>query len=97
MENNECSLKELERIFSFSQAAIASLIVRMEAKGLVISHAAEEDKRIKFVRISQKGIELAEIAKGKMKQFNKELLSDFTPEERKQLMTGLKKIYKKLV
>lgn len=97
MENQECSLKELEKIFSFSQAAIAALVVRMEAKKLIVSHAVKEDRRIKYVRLTEKGSELAEIAKKKLKQLNKELLSDFSPEERKQLMDNLHKIYKKLV
>lgn len=97
MENQECSLKELEKIFSFSQAAIAALVVRMETKKLIVSHAVKEDRRIKYVRLTEKGSELAEIAKRKMKQLNKELLSDFSPEERRQLMENLRKIYSKLV
>lgn len=97
MENQECSLKELEKIFSFSQAAIAALVVRMEAKKLIVSHAVKEDRRIKYVRLTEKGSELAEVAKKKLKQINKELLSDFSPEERKQLMDNLHKIYSKLV
>ena len=97
MENQECSLKDLEKIFSFSQAAIAALVVRMEAKKLIVSHAVKEDRRIKYVKLTEKGGELAEITKKKLKQLNKELLSDFSQEERKQLMDNLHKIYKKLV
>lgn len=97
MENNECTLKELEKIFSFSQAAIAATAIRMEVKGLVSAHTAKDDKRIKYVQLTSKGAEAAKVVKEKMIELNNELLEDFSQEERRVLMEGLKKIYKKLI
>lgn len=97
MEHHECTLKELEKIFSFSQAAIAATATRMEAKGLVSEHIAEADKRIKFVQLTSKGEDIVDIVKEKISDFNKELLEGFTEEERIELMKSLKMIYRKLV
>ena len=96
-EDHECTLKELERIFSFSQSAIAATAARMEAKGLVSAHVAYDDKRIKFVQLTSKGEDIVDIVKEKIQYFNKELLEGFTNEERTELINSLKIIYKKLV
>lgn len=96
MENSECTLKELEKIFSFSQAAIAATAVRMESKGLVSAHVAKDDKRIKYVQLTSKGDDIVKIAKEKLNDLNEELLEGFTKEERELLMESLKRIYSKL-
>ncbi|MGN1165354.1 MAG: MarR family winged helix-turn-helix transcriptional regulator [Lachnospiraceae bacterium] len=97
MDNDESTLKELEKIFSFSQAAIAATTARMEAKGLLEGHTAEDDKRIKYVRVTAKGKKYVKVAKERMAEFNEELLEDFSEEERRVLMEGLRKVYKKLI
>lgn len=97
MENNECTLKNLEKIFSFSQAAIAATASRLEVKGFVESHSSEEDKRIKYVRLTEKGKEVVKVAKTKLYDMENELFADFTAEEKQQFMSFLLKMHKKLI
>lgn len=97
MDKNECKLKELEKVFSFSQAAIAATVARMEVKGLVNGYIKEEDKRIKYARLTIKGKEIVKIAQEKLTELNEHLLEGFTEEEHRILMGGLRKIYKKLI
>ena len=97
IENNECTLKNLEKIFSFSQAAIAAVAVRLESKGFVESHAGEDDKRIKYIRLTEKGKEIAELSKIKLHDMENKLFADFTEEEREQLFYLLRKMHKKLI
>ena len=97
IENNECTLKNLEKIFSFSQAAIAAVAVRLEQKGFVESHAGEDDKRIKYIRLTEKGKEIAELSKIKLHDMENKLFADFTEEEREQLFYLLRKMHKKLI
>lgn len=97
MENNECTLKNLEKIFSFSQAAIAATASRLEAKGFVEGYVKEDDKRIKYVRLTMKGEQVVEVAKSKLLNMQKEFFSDFSEEEKKQFMYYLQKMHKKLV
>ena len=97
MENNECTLKKLEKIFSFSQAAIAATASRLETKGFVEGYVKEDDKRVKYVRLTTKGEQVVEVAQNKLLNMQKELFSDFSEEEQKQFMSYLQKMHKKLV
>lgn len=97
MENNECTLKNLEKIFSFSQAAIAATASRLEAKGFVEGYVKEDDKRIKYVRLTTKGEQVVEVAKSKLLNMERELFSDFSEEEQKQFIYYLQKMHKKLI
>lgn len=97
MENHECTLKELERIFSFSQAAIAATALRLEAKGFVEGFTREDDKRIKYLRLTPTGEEVVIAAQEKTLQMQEELISDFTEEEKALFMSFLRRLRQKLI
>lgn len=97
MENNECTLKELEKVFSYSQAAIAATALRLEARGFVESFVKEDDKRIKYVRLTQKGETVVKAAQEKIFEMQEELIADFTEEEKTMFMFCLRRLRKKLL
>lgn len=96
MENNECTLKELEQIFSFSQAAIAATASRLETKQFVQSHSAKLDKRIKYIQLTKKGQEVVEIAQDKLEELEEELFIDVTEDEKQQMMKTFWKVWEYL-
>ncbi len=53
---DECiTLKELEKHFGVAQATIAGTAARLEKKGMIESFYDPSDKRVKHVRITDKG------------------------------------------
>lgn len=87
------SLKELERVFQNAQQTIAGTVQRLEAKGLVHSLHQEQDKRIKFIQLSEKGNDLCESVEKKIVEIDQTILSGLTPDERKTLLILLRKVH----
>ena len=55
LEDGIASLKTLEKAFKLSQPTIAGLAVRLEYKGLIESFKKAEDKRTKYIRLTDEG------------------------------------------
>lgn len=90
---DEISLKELERFFHTAQATIAGIVSRLEDKELITSFYSTDDKRIKKIRLTQKGRELIDRTQCKILDTEKTLTSNFTDAERKELVRLLYKMY----
>lgn len=79
------SLKEMERNFSTAQATMAGLVVRLEEKGLVNTYHQEEDKRIKMVRLSDKGLKVLMDCRLVKKEAEQRIVSDLKQDEIEEL------------
>ncbi|MCM1055454.1 MAG: MarR family transcriptional regulator [Bacteroides sp.] len=97
--NAECScekgylpLKELERRFGVAQSTAAGIIQRLEKKELVESVTDSEDKRIKIVRITEKGRQICRSAMKSMHEGHRQMFSGFTEEDKHTFKTLLQKI-----
>lgn len=83
------SLKELEGIFHFSQQTIAGIVFRLEKKGLLERAVDKQDRRVKKVRITERGSALAEKAQHEVMERERRLLECLSEEEQeifKQLL-----------
>lgn len=85
------TMKQLEKIFSVAQPTIAGLVSRLEQKNLIETHGVPEDRRVKAVSITNKGIDCCEEAKKHMLETNQRLLSGFSAEEQKLFWEFLKR------
>lgn len=92
-EQKECSLKELERIFHTSQATIAGIVSRLENKKFLVGVSDVQDRRIKKVRLTKAGEDLAKNAQVKVNDMEKWLTSNLEKEEREELIRLLYKMY----
>lgn len=91
---DECiTLKELERHFGVAQATIAGTAARLEKKGMIESFYDPSDKRVKHVRITEKGREMCQHASKAMDEKEKWFLSSLSDEEKAQLQYLLQKVY----
>ncbi|MCD7738976.1 MAG: MarR family transcriptional regulator [Lachnospiraceae bacterium] len=86
------TMKELEKKMCLAQSTVAGLVVRLEQKGLVESGCDSSDKRIKWVRRSEKGIQLCEHTRREMHRMDQEFLKDLTEEERELFIDLLFKV-----
>lgn len=96
LENKTVSLKTLEKEFKVSQATMAGLIKRMEEKGIVKTHIAQDDKRIKMVSISEKGISICEKSRKMILKGEEVITSVYSKDELKQFTSYLDRLYEVL-
>lgn len=88
------TLKELERELMLAQSTIAGTVARLAAKGLVSYSDSPEDKRIKWVHLTEAGEECCRKAAKRMDAAEEELLSGLTDTERESFISLLKKVGK---
>ncbi len=95
-ENNTASLKTLEKKFKVSQATMAGIVKRLEEKEVITSYYLPDDKRIKMVRLTQKGIAICERSRELMVKSEGRMKSLFTETELENFVEYLNRIYKEL-
>ncbi|MCC8139607.1 MAG: MarR family transcriptional regulator [Lachnospiraceae bacterium] len=86
------SLKSLEKRFEVAQSTAAGLVVRLEKKGLVQGYVPADDKRQKFVRLTEKGKELCISIEEDMREGERILLQSMDEKERMQFYSLLRKV-----
>lgn len=92
-ETGECSLKELERFFLVAQSTMAGIVSRLEAKELVEPFTDAKDRRIKKIRLTQKGKKVIEQTQNIIGDAENWLTSQLTEAEKKELIRLLLKVY----
>lgn len=85
-------LKELERRFGVAQSTAAGIILRLEKKGLVESVAAAEDRRVKILRVTDKGKFICGNAEESMEKMPRIALNGFTESEKRSFEDMLKRV-----
>ena len=91
-EGGALRMKELEAAVHAAQSTVAGLVSRMEDKGLVQCETDPGDRRVKVVRLTRKGEEMAGECIDGFRAVNARLLSPLTAEERDTLFRLLGRI-----
>lgn len=92
-EDKTCKLKEIEKFFNVSQATMAGLVKRLEEKNLLNCFYKENDKRIKYVSLSEKGQEMCNLTDAYVKDLEKKILDLYSEEEMNQFVDYLDRLY----
>lgn len=92
VNGRQISLKDLEQKFHVAQSTAAGIVSRLEQKGLVEALGDPEDKRIKKVQITAKGMERCQEAERHMEETETHILSRLTETEEVILLTLLEKV-----
>lgn len=95
-ENNEASLKTVEKEFKVSQATMAGIVKRLEEKGMLESYTLKNDKRVKMLKLTDKGFKLCQESKKKMIGFEKKIKNLYSKDELNNFMDYLDRLYKVL-
>lgn len=74
-------LKEIERNFSIQKPTVSKIIDSMEAKKLLVRKTHKNDKRLKSVLLTKKGIELAIELKPKLKEVSDRLIEGISNQD----------------
>lgn len=91
-ENSEASYKEIEAVSKVAQSSAASMISRLENRGFVETFTTKEDKRIKFLKLTELGKLCIEDTDKCMYDLKNELFKNLTEDEKLTLFTLLSKI-----
>ena len=95
-ENSKTSLKSVEKKFKVSQATMAGIVKRLEEKGMLDSYTLENDKRIKMIRLTEKGKNVCAKSKEMMIKSEKKIKSLYSEEEMNNFINYLDRLYKLL-
>ena len=85
------TLKQLEKYLQTSQPDVAGIASRLEKKGLVNGLTDEQDRRIKWIEITEEGENYCLQARKSMRATENTLLSKMTTEEKEQFQMLLNK------
>lgn len=92
-DDKTATLKEIEKFFKVSQASMAGVVKRLEEKEFVKSFYKENDKRIKYVSLTDKGIKVVKKSHEHMLEKEGKMRSLYTDEEIKRLEEFLNRLY----
>lgn len=88
-----CLMKELERKMGVAQSTVAGLVKRCAEKGLVDCHEDEEDRRAKYVHITEKGLTVCADTVEKIHRSEARMIKLLSKEESAELIRLLTKVY----
>ena len=87
------TLKELEKHFGVAQATVAGIVARLEKKAMIESFYEPDDKRVKHVKLTDKGRGVCKHAWANMVKKEEWFLSSLDDDEKEELWRLLQKIY----
>ncbi len=92
-ENRTAPMKAMERKFEVAQATMAGIVSRLEIKQFVEGFADPGDRRVKMVRLSDKGIDFLTKHHAFMEAGDSQLVDGFSEKEKEELYGYLQRIY----
>ncbi len=91
-QNEEITLKELEKKLKLSQSVTAGLVARLEQKSFIESFGSEKDKRIKILRVTSLGKEKCYVAQKILVELEKEILTPLSEDEKETMYSSIDKL-----
>lgn len=82
-ENEQLTMKELERRFGVAQSTVAGVLSRLEQKGFVDALGDPTDKRVKIVHITSVGKECCKNASCRMDEAEARMIRGFSAEDQR--------------
>lgn len=93
----QMSLKELERTLHVAQSTAAGIVNRLEQRGYIGGFSDEADKRVKLLRITEKGESCCCSAGKNVAKAEERLLEKLTETEREIFHSLLQKVWDTLL
>ena len=91
-----CSQDQLSRRMWFDKSTIARQLEILETKGFITRIPSQTDKRVLCVYPTQKLLDFQPGLKSAMEEWERELLSDLSENEKEQLNSLLTKLHSKI-
>lgn len=92
-----CTSSELAEVFDVKKSAITAMITRMWEKGLIKRTRDENDRRVVYLTLTEKGNELFAKTEDRIHKLVESLIVKFDKEEIMQFITTFEKLNKVLI
>jgi len=90
----ELSMKEIGELIGKEKSTITAIVNKLEKLGYVKKQKSEEDRRVTFVCVTAKGREIEETFNEISDEVYNTAYSNFSEEEKKELLRLMKKLNK---
>ena len=91
------SQKDIEDFFHISNPTVTGILNRLEQKGYIQRKVSEQDKRVHYIELTQKSIELEKAVHRHVKYMESTITEGLTPKEQEDLYLLLEKVTRNLV
>lgn len=91
-----CTMKEFEQILHLAQSTTVGVVKRLEQKEYVQTTNDKQDRRIKHVQITKKGLDLCTYAEQEVRTVEEQLFKNLEEEEVQTLIAIIKKMGKEV-
>ena len=95
-DHETLALSELSKLIFCGNSNLTALVDRMERDGLVQRLNNENDRRVKEIRLTEKGRELAPKVIGEYRPFLHQMMGRLSPEEQRVLIDLLTRLKERL-
>lgn len=88
-----CLAKEVSAALSADAGYTARLLAKLEERGFLRQEVNPQDKRAKMLYLTTKGENVSQASRRLFEQWDEEVFSRFSVEERQELLSGMKKVW----
>jgi DNA-binding MarR family transcriptional regulator len=92
LEVPDLDATRLSSLVALDRATLAKVIERLEAKGWILRTSSSLDKRVKLLRITQKGRNVLTAAEPGVRRCQRRILAPLTEEDRQSFMRMLERL-----
>ncbi|MED3561861.1 MarR family transcriptional regulator [Bacillus xiapuensis] len=96
-KSGTCTSSELAEVFEVKKSAITAIINRMWEKGLIKRTRDENDRRVVYLNLSEKGIDLFEQTENRIHKLVESIINQFDETEIKQFLDTYEKLNRVLM
>ncbi|OIK16416.1 MarR family transcriptional regulator [Bacillus sp. MUM 116] len=96
-KSGTCTSSELAEVFEVKKSAITAIINRMWEKGLIKRTRDENDRRVVYLHLSEKGIDLFEQTENRIHKLVESIINQFDETEIKQFLDTYEKLNRVLM
>ena len=97
-QNAECAVcqRDIEYSLGLAHPTVSSLLKRMEEKGIIEMRVQENDRRYKAIFLTEKGREMSDIVREKIREVTAQLFTDVDAEKQQEITDLLPKLIRNL-
>lgn len=96
-QKESCTSSELAEVFAVKKSAITAIITRMWTKGFIKRTRDEKDRRVVYLTLTEKGVELYLETEARIHKLVESIITKFEQEEIEAFMKSYEKLHSLLL
>jgi MarR family transcriptional regulator, lower aerobic nicotinate degradation pathway regulator len=91
-DNPGLDATRIASLIAFDRSTLGSVLERLETKGLIERRAKADDRRVKILKISRRGLRLLDESEPSVRRAQERMLDPLTEQERSNLLGLMRRI-----